>query len=109
MKFIKGFEKTADPVKLKEIGHAVVRGLKNSGDDTIKSTLKLQGLKHMSDAIKKNEGIGKTFKTQEGRKRFAEAFGKAVPSIATAGVYGAAANKVYKKVAPKQEDQYYYQ
>lgn len=106
--FRKNFEKNAEPVKLKQLGHALVRGLKSSGDDTVKSTLKMQGLKHLSDAVKKNEGIGKTLKTQEGRTRFAEAFGKAVPSIAAAGAYGVVGKKVYDKVAPKKQEEYYY-
>jgi len=103
--FAKGFKKQAG------IGSSLWKGLKAGGGETIGSAMKLEGLKHISDAVKKGKGIGETLKSPVHRELLAEAVGKAAPSIAAAGAYGYGGKKLYDKYkSPSTTDQYgYYQ
>lgn len=106
MSFVKGFEKTAaDPIIFSNIAKKLGKGLSESGSATIKDTLKLKGLKHVSDAVK--GGVGKALTSQSGRERLAEGIGKAAPSIAAGGAYLTGLYKAYKKVNQPDEQGYY--
>lgn len=105
MSFAAGLKKqAADPIVFSGIGKALARGLKGSGESTIKDAVKLKGLKHIKDAVGLSGGLKKALTSQSGRERLAEGVGKAAPSLAAGGVYAAAGAKAYKKLAPKDDD-----
>lgn len=101
MSFTHGFFKTStpDPIIFSGIGKAIGKGLKAGGEATVKDSLKLKGLKHVTEAVKSSGGLGKSFTTQKGREALAEGVGKAAPSIGAAAGYGIGAKKVYDKVS----------
>lgn len=71
------------------------RGLTESGASTVSDTLKLKGLKHVSDAVTEAGGVGKSLSTVKGRGLLAAGLGKATPSIGALGAYGVGAKKTY--------------
>lgn len=100
MSFVNGFNKLAgEPVAFGAIGKKLLGGLKAGGGETIKDTLKLKGLKHISDAAKASGGWKKSLTTQAGRETLAEGVGKAAPSVGMAAGYGMAAKKAYNKLS----------
>lgn len=111
MKFCKGFRKVAgEPIAFGAIGKALGRGLKGSASSTVGDAAKLKGLSHIGAATKASGGVKGALTTQAGRERLAEGVGKAAPSIAAAGGYGAGLKKVYNKLSDNQNQQtQYYQ
>lgn len=98
MSFTKGFLKVAGVEEVGQVGSRLIKGLKSSGSATIGDTLKLKGLKHVSDAVERSGGIGKSLGTKAGRRSLAQGIGKAAPSIGMGGAYLAGAKKVYNKM-----------
>jgi hypothetical protein len=100
MSFTDGFFKlAAEPVVFSALANAAKKGLSHAGGSTIKDALKLKGLSHIGEAVKKSGGLGKSFTTQAGREALAEGVGKAAPSLGAAAAYGVGAKKVYNKVS----------
>ena len=107
--FIQGFIKTAgEPVAFRAIGKKLLEGAREAGGHTIKDTLKLKGLKHLSDAAKEHGGISNLFTTQKGRESLAKGVGSAGPSMGMAGLYALGGKKVYDKLNNQTSDNYYY-
>lgn len=100
MSFTQGLQKTANSFanKVTETVKTVARGVKSSGGETIGDTLKLKGLKHIKDTVKRHGGIGMILHSPHSRSELAHSVGKAAPSLAMAALYGSAANKARKKL-----------
>ena len=79
----------------KAVGGRLAQGVSESGGSTVSNALKLQGLKHISDAITTAGGVGKSLSTAKGRGTLATGVGKAAPSLAALGAYGVGAKKIY--------------
>lgn len=91
---------------LLEVGKSGLKGLHESGDQTLGSILKMKGLSHLRDAAKEHGGVLKALKTDAGVKSLAKGLGKAAPSLAAGGLYGAGAYKAYKALAGNQDPYY---
>ena len=100
MSFTLGLQKTANSFanKVTETVKTVARGVKSSGGETIGDTLKLKGLKHIKDTVKRHGGVGMILHSPQSRADLAHSVGKAAPSLAAATLYGVAANKLRKKL-----------
>lgn len=99
MSFTKGFQKTASLEEAGQIVSRLGKGLKASGGHSVGDTLKLKGLKHISEAVKSSGGVGKSLSTSTGRKALAEGVGKAAPALGTTAAYGYGAKKLYDKAS----------
>lgn len=91
-----------------EMGKSFGKGIHATGTHSIGDTLKLKGLKNVSQAAAQHGGIGAALKSGEGRKAVSEAVGKAAPSVGALGLYGGAAYKGYKTLAGNNQNQQYY-
>lgn len=111
MSFTKGFEKVAS-TKANAFASGttkfikdIARGVKDSGAESIRDTLKLKGLKHTSDAIKTHGGIGMVTGSEKGRAALAYGLGRSAPALAVAGLYGVGGKKLHDKIR-RTNDQY---
>lgn len=89
----------------KGAGAGLKAGLSEASKHTVGDTLKLkgisQGYEHAAKNLSKAKGLGGKSKV------VGEALGKAAPSLAVAGAYGAGAKKVYNATVGKNEDDRY--
>jgi hypothetical protein len=117
MSFAHGFKKTATLTEsiakglagTIQAGKSIAKGVYDSGGHTIGDTLKMKGLKHISDAASHQGGLINAMKSAGGRDAVFSALGKAAPSLGMAGVYTGAAYKGYKKMTePSPQDYYTY-
>lgn len=106
MSFTEGLNKTAKSLgsKITETVKTVAKGAKSSGSETIGDTLKLKGLRHITDTVKRHGGVGMMLHSPHSRSELAHSVGKAAPSLAMAALYGTAANKVRKKMRQASYD-----
>lgn len=90
-KVSKGLGNVAQETKVQ--AKSFLKGLAQSGSDTVGDTLKLKGVGRLADDVKKIPAG----KGPNARTHFTEALGKAAPSLAAAGAYTYGAKKVYDK------------